>query len=185
MKELENLISHRIPDFGYAADVGANDGAFLSNSLWLEEKGWIVLCIEANPLLAERGRSIRKLWRSVGVSDIDCDAHAFTMHGTDSWASYSSLGETARYDEMAQGAKIHVPVRRLDRLLEEAGFPRLDLLTIDVEGWEQEVIAGAALERWKPKVLIYEDYYGRYAPPTHYHVIGTVGVDRVCEREAG
>ena len=50
-----------------------------------------------------------------------------------------------------------VPCLRLDRILEEAGFPRLDYLTIDVEHHEQAVLAGFTTERWKPQIIVVED----------------------------
>ncbi len=52
---------------------------------------------------------------------------------------------------------IHVRTARLDDLLEEAGFPTLEFLTIDVEGHELAVLEGFSLDRYRPRIVIIED----------------------------
>jgi hypothetical protein len=54
---------------------------------------------------------------------------------------------------------IRVNVRRLDTLLTEHApeLEHVDLVSIDVEGWELEVLAGFSLERYRPTVLIVEN----------------------------
>lgn len=150
-----------LPEFGYAVDVGANDGQFMSNSLTFEEKGWFVLCVEPNPLLEAAGRKRRKLWRAVACGEVDEEAKEFAS--VDEYPFYASSGFHAH--EIPQ--HIHVPkkvqtmpvkVRTLNRLLEECGFPRLDYLTIDVEAHELSVLKGIDLMVWKPLVIVAESW---------------------------
>jgi FkbM family methyltransferase len=141
-----------LPEFGYACDVGANDGEFFSNSLHFEEKGWLVLCVEPNPLLEPHGRAKRKLWRPVAASDHDGERD-FVVCGSHPYASTSGFHVPATAAE----PKYKVQCLRLDRLLEEAGFPRLDFLTMDVELHEPQVLAGFTAERWKPTIIVVED----------------------------
>jgi hypothetical protein len=49
-----------------------------------------------------------------------------------------------------------MPVRRLDALIAEAGLGTIDFLKIDVEGAEEEVLAGLDLDRIRPRVLVIE-----------------------------
>lgn len=161
---MDMVVAKMFGDFvGHACDVGANDGLCNSNSLHLEEHGWTVLCIEPNPLLASAGKLRRKLWREVACSGSDVEVEtffAYKAHPT--FASWSSI--SAR-DEQASGVErdtFKIKTRRLDRLLEEAGFPKLDFLTVDVEGWEKEVMAGFTAERWKPKVIVLEAWDDSY-----------------------
>jgi FkbM family methyltransferase len=60
--------------------------------------------------------------------------------------------------------KVEVPVLRLDDSLAEQGVDAIDLLKVDVEGYEPEVLAGAesTITRCKPEIvceLIKEDCY--------------------------
>lgn len=56
----------------------------------------------------------------------------------------------------AERAAVRVPVQRLDRLLADHGCERLDVLKVDVEGGEDEVLAGAGdlLARYRTLVHI-------------------------------
>lgn len=142
---------------GHACDVGANDGIQLSNSYTLEGLGWKVLCVEPNPLLAEEGRKNRGLWVECAAGAEDLEEADFSLCSPgNKWASASSLGLEPRGGGMTPERVVKVKVRKLDRLLEEAGFTKLDLLTVDVEGWEREVLAGFSVERWKPRVIVLE-----------------------------
>lgn len=161
MSQVALEVEKFLPDFGYACDVGANDGLFYSNSLLFEDKGWIVLCIEPNPLLEPSGRMARKLWRAVAAGEEDKTAR-FYLHGGGTYPSNSGF-------KIPSDKAFKVPMFRLDRLLEEAGFPRLDYLTMDVEGYEDEVFQGFTIERWKPKVIVAECWSeGREAPEGYY-----------------
>jgi hypothetical protein len=55
----------------------------------------------------------------------------------------------------------------VDRLLSEAGFPRLDLLSVDVEGTELDVLKGANIGRWAPRCIIAE-HLGDPSPISDY-----------------
>ena len=60
---------------------------------------------------------------------------------------------------MSPGSR--VSVRRLDSIL-QAHAPTLegvDIVSIDVEGWELEVLRGFSLERFRPKVTIVENVF--------------------------
>jgi len=182
--QVDRIVAPLLPEFGYAVDVGANDGLILSNSLHFEDKGWYVLCVEPNPELAGVGRKRRKLWRELACGAEDHDAMPFTYYGGYPYASNSSLGPRHGYMSNHAGITSQVKVRRLDTLLEEAGFPRLDYLTIDVEGWEQEVLAGLSLDRWQPLVIVSEDLFGKYPSPPGYDEVGRYEFDRVFQRKA-
>ena len=42
-------------------------------------------------------------------------------------------------------------------MLDRAKAKQLDLLAVDVEGWELEVLRGFDFDRWEPKVIIVEN----------------------------
>jgi len=153
---------------GYACDVGAVDGVFLNNTLQLEQRGWDVLCIEANPLYEKGLRLNRKnvLMLACGAENLDGqDFHVFEVW-PQNYTALSALKPAAPNKRPRNHAKdeemtvFKVNVRTLDWCLEQAGFPRLDVLCIDVEGGEGDVLDGFSIERWKPKVIVTEDWEG-------------------------
>src|SRR6185436_6268240 len=161
---VDREVEQYLPSWGYACDVGANDGAFSSNSLCFEQMGWYVLCVEPNPVFEQEARKHRKLWRQVAVSDKNGEA-LFTQFGPYPWGG-SGLKDLKGLRNNYPGEPVlemMVPTRKLDTILEEAGFPRLDYLTVDCEGCEPEVLAGFTVERWKPRVMVFENNHVRGA----------------------
>ena len=77
-----------------------------------------------------------------------------------------------------------MPVRRLDRLLAEAGFSCLHYLNIDVEGYENEVLAGFTVERWKPLVMVIESWDDDLVTPPGYTQVHRAGKDNIYRRDA-
>jgi FkbM family methyltransferase len=176
-------VSEIFGDFiGHACEVGANDGKFNSNTLMFEEIGWTVLCVEPNPVLAKSGRACRKLWRQVACSDSDSDGAEFGVYRES--PSGSSLGVFSRVREGPAPRIMKVKVRTLDRVLEEAGFPRLDFLSIDVEGWEREVMSGFTVERWKPRVIVLEEHTDTPKSVQGYTMIERRLFDNIYERDS-
>jgi len=51
-----------------------------------------------------------------------------------------------------------VPVRTLDSMLTESGVTRVDFLSLDVEGAELDVLAGFDLAKWRPQLILIEDF---------------------------
>lgn len=142
---------------GNAVDVGAADGLFYSNTLALEQHGWDVLCIEANPVLAKMLVSNRKRARE-GAAGERVKAAPFYVYeggsGPGRLCSYSSLDRNAH----AQVAPFHVVVKPLDLYIEEAGFEKVDLLCIDVEGSEARVLRGLSFWKYKPTMIVVEAF---------------------------
>jgi FkbM family methyltransferase len=167
---VDAIVKDLLPPIGWACDVGANDGEFYSNSLALEESGWTVLCVEPNPLLMEAGSKRRKLWRSVAAGPDDLEEQQYVAFGSYPYAPSSALYPNRHSPGAEPVLRCMVPVRRLDRILEEAGFHRLDYLTIDAEGYEPEIMQGFTIERWKPKVIVIETINGPGKTPAGYRL---------------
>ena len=58
----------------------------------------------------------------------------------------------------------------LDEVLAEAGGPKVDFVSIDVEGFQLEVLRGFSLQKHRPAVLFIEDHMLNWK--THFHIRG-------------
>lgn len=164
-----------LPEKGWAVNVGANDGLYVDNTLWLEDSGWRVLCIEPIPEAFERLRVNREWSCNYACSDSDAEDVPFHNSGP----SHSSLlGEVG-----VQAAVIRVRTRTLDRLLEEHSFPKLDYVSIDTENTEHLVLAGLTLERWKPTMLVIEKWHEPREAPEGYEHVHRCGLDDIFLRK--
>ena len=48
---------------------------------------------------------------------------------------------------------VEVPARTLDSVLEESGAPRVDLLSLGVEGYESQVLRGLSFDKHAPRLI--------------------------------
>ena len=159
---------------GVFVDVGANDPVINSQTWHLERLGWTGVLIEPIPECAERLRKERKAQVFQGACGEGEGVMQLHVAGV-----YSSLLPTR---EGSVDGVVRVRVRRLDDVLQEAGFDHVDLVSIDVEGFELAVLRGFTLERWQPKLVLIEDHVGdlskhRYLTSRGYRLVRRTGVN--------
>ncbi len=157
---------------GVMVEVGAAGPDYLSLGAPYRSLGWTVLSIEPNPGFCElhRAQGHQVLQYACGGRDEDgvefsiVDSHGAAYEGGSvSFESFSALAIKPEYAQtMPEGVavrKIAVDLRRLDTLLAEHApdISRIDLLAVDVEGWELEVLSGLSFDRYRPRVLIVEN----------------------------
>lgn len=138
-------------------DVGAADGQWtrLARSLWPAANFVLFepLAERASELDRLSGESPLIAWHNCGLGrartrlDLSISSDLFI-------SSFAYGGTSSR----------QVAVESLDELLAEGKIPQGDFLKIDVQGFELEVLAGAAVFIQKVQVVIMETYYHRFAP---------------------
>lgn len=149
---------------GFYVEVGAYDGEDMSNTYFFESIGWCGILIEADPALAEKCRAVRPRSQVVNCAAVAPGSDTeVTFQVSEDCKGLSSLVLDEDHLQRIQtftGAlkvsNIKVPARTLDSILEEHGVKEINFMTIDVEGFEWEVLQGCALERWRPEILLLE-----------------------------
>ena len=157
---------------GVFVEVGAAGPDFLSIGALFRRLGWHVIAIEPNPAFAAAHREAGNEVLEYACGDRDEDGVTFEivdLHGAlyeggpVTFEAFSALRVKDAYRALRDGEldtqEIRVDVRRLDTLLAEHApeIRRVEIVSIDVEGWELEVLAGFSLERYRPRVLIVEN----------------------------
>jgi FkbM family methyltransferase len=131
-------------DGGFFVEAGANDGYTQSNTYWFERfRGWNGILVEPMALYVgecREGRSATVVRAALVPSDHEGDT--VTMR-------FGDLGWYDGHDE-------DVPARTLSSILDEAGAPEVDLLSLDVEGFEPSALRGLDLDRHAPRWVLVE-----------------------------
>ncbi|MDL2410614.1 FkbM family methyltransferase [Rhizobium calliandrae] len=162
---------------GTIVEVGAARPDYLSVSASFRAMGWKVIAVEPNPEFCEAHRAVGNevlQYAAGNVDDDDVEFFVVDSHGAPyydgpvSFESFSSLGIKGKYAELIQTTHvstsvntIKVKVRKLDTILRNH-HPRLshvDIVAVDVEGWELDVMRGFSLSRYRPKVVILENLF--------------------------
>src|SRR5215471_4690154 len=139
------------PPGGVAIDVGANLGEWsvpLARAVG-DEGG--VLCIEPNPAIAAALEAMLRVNNLAQAEVLPVALAAQDGEGR----LLAEREDTGRSRLSPADGTIPVPLRRLDGIVAERRLTRLDLLKIDVEGYERFVLAGASetLRRLRPAVI--------------------------------
>jgi len=146
-----------MPYVEFVADVGANTGVYALAAAALNPRAKIVALEPVSRIYEKLVANLAHNSFNIGAMQIaasDTDGEA-VLFDTDDEHNYSaSLDAT-----MLEGAKtLRIPVRaaRLDSLFDEIGWPRIDLLKIDVEKHEPAVLKGMRkrLAQDRPIILI-------------------------------
>lgn len=161
---------------GVLLEIGAARPDYLSIGDWFRNKGWRVISIEPNPAFASKHRELGHEIYEYACADADKDDVDFVIAegknleylGESVTAeSFSSLGIRGEYKDLFSQLQekfalrnIKVKVRRLDTILSHLkNITKIDVIAVDVEGWELECLRGFSFGALAPKVAIIENLF--------------------------
>jgi FkbM family methyltransferase len=141
-------------------DVGANDPVVYSVTYAFYQQGWRGITIDPMHAYAEKLRAERPGDLVVEAAVSDDPSGSVTLH------QIADSGLSTLLDDVGEGHRsagftvedVIVPARRLDDILQDAGWDGLDihLMVIDTEGAEKSVLNTIDLRRWRPWVMVVE-----------------------------
>jgi FkbM family methyltransferase len=147
---------------GFFVDVGANHPTEINNTYYFERSGWNGLSFEPQEHLC----ALFKKQRRTPVLPYVLGPHEgevefATVESTDWEHALSGVSDVV---ELGVPALQNRPVRlsmksmrRLDNVLLEHGITQVDFMSIDVEGFELEVLKGLDFQKVRVDVLIVEN----------------------------
>ena len=156
-------------DGGFFVEAGANDGFEQSNTYHLERfRGWRGLLVEPIPELYREAVAERPASTVVNCALVPFDHPETTVemrygnlmstvvgaHGSD--ADERAYVAPAFLLGLERERKVRVPARPLSAVLDEIDAPEIDFMSLDVEGFEAQVLRGLDLTRHAPRFLLVE-----------------------------
>ncbi|MDZ8239675.1 MAG: FkbM family methyltransferase [Nostoc sp. ChiQUE01a] len=159
---------------GFFIEVGANDGYQQSNTYFLEKiLGWRGILVEGIPNLYQKCKRIRtrsSVYNCALVSpqfpDSSIEMHYANLMSvvTGSLKNQQSqiqhIQTGLKLQKIEQSYTVKVPAKTLASILDEfPDLPSIDFFSLDVEGYELDVLLGLNLEKYQPKYMLVEARY--------------------------
>jgi len=140
---------------GTYVDIGCGHPHTGSNTFFFYERGWRGVCVDADPELCAAFRAARPrdtvVACGIGTSAGEQD---FFLFDNPQHNSFNPARARAKPDRLRGVLK--VPIRPLTDVLAEAGVGEVAFLSIDVEGFELEVLTSLDFARFRPRLVLTE-----------------------------
>ncbi|XPV76533.1 MAG: FkbM family methyltransferase [Desulfovibrio sp.] len=155
-------------DGGFFVELGGNNGYSQSNTFFFEFcRDWKGILIEAIPDLYEMCANLRynsSVYQAAcgpedGGEVVMCYADLMSL-------AKDSFGDSAKAAEHLQSGldcqnidnsyEVIVPTRTLNSIFEQEKVQHIDLLSLDVEGYEPQVLQGLDFDKYRPEYILLE-----------------------------
>lgn len=143
---------------GVFVDVGANHPTEINNTLYFEEQGWTGIAFEPQQELVELWAVERKARCLPYLLGSEKKRVSFRISYEHALSSVVGSSEKSSSDTQC----VEIEQRRLDEALLENGIEHVDYMSIDVEGYEKEVLSGLDFSRVNIQCLVLENDHSRF-----------------------
>lgn len=166
----EHLMHLRGDDLTFI-QVGANDGVADDPIRdFITTRGWRGILCEPQADVFQKlkhnyaAQADRLIFENVAISADPGGLTLYRSPGADNTISSANPKTTAQQSGVPEAdlVRVTVPTLTLDALIERHQIGRLDILQVDVEGYDFEVLKTLSLERYRPAVIQFE--HGHLTP---------------------
>lgn len=134
---------------GFFVDVGAFHPYKFSNMHYLRSKGWKGINIEPQP------SNFKILSKHTG--DINLNLAVASKPGVCRFRLDGVCSSLVEDDAKGENI-IEVKTKRLDEVLDDYCREKIDLLSVDCEGFDIDVLASNNWEKYRPSIVMVEDH---------------------------
>jgi FkbM family methyltransferase len=167
---MDRKLERHLPQTGgFFVEAGANNGYLQSNTYWFERfRGWRGVLVEPIPELFDacRRERPRSTVFNCALVPVGREGMPVQMHYGGLMSIVGGVNASPSDDALHAAAgtqlgwdvtyEVTVPGRTLTSILDEIQAPEIDLLSLDVEGFELDALGGLDLDRFAPRFALVE-----------------------------
>jgi FkbM family methyltransferase len=156
-------------DAGFYIDIGANDPEVLSLTKHFYDRGWHGINVEPMPCPFDKLSQMRQrdLNLNMGIATQEGTLVCYEIQGQDVLSTFSKELADDYSAKGRQVARRTVPVKSLAQICAEYVNGPIQFMSIDVEGFERDVLEGADWQRCRPRVVVIEATLPNTSIPCH------------------
>ena len=174
-EQIDKYILEIFKDFkGIMIETGAGPTSLYSMSKAFRESGWRTICVDANPYYVDLHKAEGNEIYQYALSNEILYDQDFEIINPDTEEQLAGSALKLRNKNLTNAFKniIKVDVVTLNWLLQSLDISKIDYVSIDVEGWEIEVMKGFDTQKYKPKVIVLENFLDENSYPAYMQSIG-------------
>jgi len=164
---------------GFFVESGAANGETCSNSLFFELRGWSGLLVEPFP---DNVNSImsknRNVWTFAGALSPTGKDTSVEMVKKGNWES-SSIHKDMVARRPHRPRKYTVPATSLNTLMDQLGRKTIDFWSLDIEGFEGQVLANTNLQTLEIGVMLIEMNKGSNNNEDIHKIVSNAGFTKI------
>jgi len=159
----EDLILDGILEYkkrGFFIDIGANDPVIFNNTKRFYDRGWSGINIEPNPVLYKKFASQRtrdiNLNLGVGLNSQEMPFYLLSADTLSSFSKSDAKRNSILFNERIIDIK-NIQMVALSQIFKDYSDNRnIDFISVDVEGYEMEVIKSNDWTKYRPRLILIE-----------------------------
>ena len=174
----ETFFKNRI---GTMVEAGAGPTIGYSMSKIFRENGWRTICVEPNPYFVDMHKKEGNEIYQYALSNQVIDNHDFEIIRPESEDQLAFSAIKVRYNVPLEFSKkiIKVDIVTLNWLLDILEIKKVDFVSLDVEGWELDVMAGFDTNIYNPDIILLENFehdesYSSYMNSIEYTLVNRI-----------
>jgi len=153
---IEKLLGNKTK--GFYVDIGANHPISCSNTARFYKKEWRGINIEPNPQNIKLFKTERPLDTNLGIGVANKKGKLTFYEFEENMLS--TFSKTEAQNNIKQGKilvkKYNVSVEKLSNILDKYAKSKIDLISIDTEGYDMEVLKSNNWKKYQPRVICLE-----------------------------
>lgn len=180
---------------GTFVDIGGYDGTTGSNTLFLEFwRGWTGVLVEPVPSQLAKAKEVRRC-PCLDLAVAGGDGEAEFIEIVEGYTQMSGLAgsyepgllDRVRADPRHKERALRVMTRTISGILDDAGIPHPDFISLDIEGGEEAALAAFPFDRHRVGVWAIENNSGgpeiaRIMQVNGYDLVEFCGPDEIWRR---